>query len=210
MNHRTRVRRAIAHREPDLDLATRPDIVDAILDRITAYYLAYNERVFREIQGKADIFFMGDDFGTQRGPMMSLKMWRRYFRKGFRAYVDLAHRYGLKVMHHTCGSVDSLMGEFIDAGLDILQSLQPRAKGMDLATLKREYGEDIVLHGSMDIQETLPFGTPADVDREVAERMRVAKAGGGFIIGTAHNLLPDVPLENVLTLFESYRRHGAY
>lgn len=193
-----------------VDLARNPALVEAMIERITAYYLAYNERVFEQIRGKADIFLMGDDFGMQKGPMMSLRMWRKYFAKGFRAYVEQAHRFGLKVMHHSCGSVRYLMEDFIDAGLDILQALQPRARDMDLATLKREYGRDLSFHGSMDIQETLPFGTPADVEREVRERMDAAKQGGGFLIGTAHNLLPDTPTENILALFEAYRRYGRY
>lgn len=193
-----------------IDLAVNPKLVEAMLERIRTYYLEYNDRVFQQIQGKADIFMMGDDFGIQRGPMMSLDMWRRYFRKGFRETIDLAHKYGLKVMHHSCGSVKVLMGEFIDAGLDILQALQPGARDMDLAALKKEYGRDIAFHGSIDIQETLPMGTPEQVDAEVKQRMEAAKEGGGFIISTAHNILPDVPTENIVALYEAYRRYGQY
>ncbi|MBN1945752.1 MAG: hypothetical protein JW797_08740 [Bradymonadales bacterium] len=191
-----------------VDLARNPALIDAMLERIRAYYLEYNERVFRQIQGKADIFMMGDDFGTQQGPMMSLATWRRFFREGFRRYIELAHRYGLKVMHHSCGSVKYLMGELIDAGLDILQALQPRARDMDLAALKREYGEHLTFHGSIDIQQTLPLGTPADVEREVRERIQAAGGSGGFIIGTAHNLLPEVPTANILALYEACQRYG--
>ena len=190
-----------------IDLARNPDLVDAILERLRTYYLEYNERVFREIQGKADIFMMGDDFGTQNGPMMSLKMWRRYFRRGFREFIDLAHKYDLKVMHHSCGSVKYLMEELIDAGLDILQSLQPRAHDMDLASLHREYGGHIAFHGSIDIQETLPFGTPKEIEAHVAERMEVGKKGG-VILSTAHNIMPETPTENILALFESYKKYG--
>ena len=191
-----------------LDLTLNPRLVEAMIARIRDYYLAYNEKVFKEIQGKADIFMMGDDFGTQNGPMMSPAMWRRFFREGFRAYIDQAHRFGLKVMHHTCGSVKYLMEEFIDAGLDILQALQPGARDMDLATLKREYGAHITFHGSMDIQHTLPQGAPGDVRAEVRKRLEAAREGGGFIIGTAHNILPDTPTENILALFEAYEEFG--
>jgi uroporphyrinogen decarboxylase len=191
-----------------VDLAKNPALVEAMIERIKDYYLAYNERVFAAVQGKADIFMMGDDFGTQQGPMMSLKMWRRFFRPAFRQYIDQAHKYGLKVMHHSCGSVKYLMEEFIDAGLDILQSLQPRAKEMDLARLKREYGAHITFHGAMDIQQTLPRGTRDEIDAEVRARVAAGQPGGGFILGTAHNILPDTSVENVLQLFESYRSHA--
>ncbi|MFH1131113.1 MAG: uroporphyrinogen decarboxylase family protein, partial [Pseudomonadota bacterium] len=191
-----------------IDLVENSSLVEAMIEHIKDYYLRYNERVFKAIQGKADIFMMGDDFGTQNGPMISRDMWRKYFRKGFREYVDLAHKYGLRVMHHSCGSVKYLMEEFIDAGLDILQALQPRARDMDLRELKRAYGSHIVFHGSMDIQQTLPRGTPKDVREEVKKRMDAGKAGGGFIICTAHNILPDTPTENIVALFEAYKEYG--
>ena len=191
-----------------VDLKRNPALVEAMLHRITDYYLDYNERVFSRIAGRADIFMMGDDFGAQQGPMMSLDMWRKYFRPGFRRYIQQAHQHGLKVMHHTCGSVKYLMAEFIDAGLDILQALQPGARDMDLARLKQEYGADITFAGSIDIQKTLPFGSPEDVQREVRQRMEVASEGGGLIIGTAHNILPDTPTENILALFEAYEEFG--
>jgi uroporphyrinogen decarboxylase len=192
------------------DLALEPKLAEAIIEHIVSYYLEYNRRVFEATALRIDIFMMGDDFGAQTGPMMSVATWRRYFRKGFRAYCDLAHRFGLKVMHHTCGGVRPLIPEFIAAGLDILQSLQPRAPGMDLAELKREYGRDLAFHGSIDIQETMPRGTPADVRAEVQARMAAGKPGGGFILCTAHNLLPDVPVENILALYEACREFGGY
>lgn len=193
-----------------IDLVQNPALVECMLEHINAYYLEYNRRVFEAAQGRIDIFMMGDDFGTQQGPMMSVAMWRRYFEKGFRAYIDLAHRYGIRVMHHTCGSVRPLVPLFIDAGLDILQSLQPRAAGMDLAGLKRDFGGDLALHGSVDIQRTLPFGTPDDVRAEVRQHLEVGKPGGGFIICTAHNIQVDVPLANVLALIEAYQEYTWY
>jgi uroporphyrinogen decarboxylase len=187
-----------------LDLAENPALVECLLEHINAYYLEYNRRVFEAAEGCIDIFMMGDDFGSQVGPLMSVSAWRRFFEKGFRAQIELAHRYGIRVMHHTCGGVRPLIPLFIDAGLDILQSLQPRAAGMDLAELKREFGRDICLHGSVDIQVTLPFGTPSEVRDEVATRVRAGKPGGGFIICTAHNIQVDVPLANIVALIEAY------
>jgi uroporphyrinogen decarboxylase len=122
----------------------------------------------------------------------------------------LAHRYGMKVMHHTCGAVRELIPEFIECGLDILQSLQPRAAGMNLAELKREFGRHICFHGSMDIQQTLPHGTPSDVRDMALRQMEAGKPGGGFIISTAHNIPPETPTENVIALFEAYKEFGGY
>jgi uroporphyrinogen decarboxylase len=193
-----------------IDLAENPNIVDCILEHVTNYYLDYNDRVFKAADGTIDIFMMGDDFGTQRGPFMSEAMWERYFKKGFHQYIELAHKYGIKVMHHTCGSVEPLIPKFIDSGLDILQSLQPRAIGMDLGDLKKKYGKYLAFHGSMDIQQTLPYGSPQDVREEVKGRMHVGKPGAGFIICTAHNVQIDVPMGNILALIEAYHDYGAY
>ena len=191
-----------------VDLKRNPKLAQAIIEHIAGYHLEYNRRVFEAAQGKADIFMMGDDFGMQQGLLISLEMWRKFFRAKFTKFIDLAHQYGLKVMHHTCGSVRGLIPDFIEAGLDILQSIQPQARDMDLAALKREYGRDLCFHGSMDIQLTLPRGSVEDVRQEVQARMAAGKPGGGFIICTAHNLLPDVPLENIIALFEAYHEYG--
>jgi uroporphyrinogen decarboxylase len=187
-----------------VDLALNPAIVEAIIARITSYFQEYNRRVFEAADGAIDIFMMGDDFGTQQGPMMSLETWRRFLRPGFAAYIELAHQYGIRVMHHTCGSVVDLLPDFIECGLDILQSVQPRAAGMELAALKREYGRDLCFQGGIDIQQVLPYGTPAQVREHVRQQVAAAGDEGGYIVCTAHNLQPDTPLENVLALFEAY------
>ena len=111
-------------------------------------------------------------------------------------------------MYHTCGNVTKLIPDFIDCGLDILQSLQPAA--MDLAALKREYGKDLAFQGGIDIQQTLPRGTAAEVKAEVKHRAELLGPGGGYIFGTAHNLLPDVPTDNPVALFEAYLEYGRY
>ncbi|MBM3497434.1 MAG: hypothetical protein FJX74_02080 [Armatimonadetes bacterium] len=193
-----------------VDLSQDPLLAEAILGHVVDYFLAYNERVFREAGDLIDLFMMGDDFGTQHGPMMSPDLWRRLLKPGFRAYIELAHRHGLPVMHHTCGSVVELIPDFIECGLDVLQSVQPAAAGMDLAALKQEFGRDLCFHGGVDIQQTLPRGTPEDVRAEVRRRMEAGKPEGGFIIGTAHNLQPDVPRDNILALFEACEEFGWY
>ena len=113
-------------------------------------------------------------------------------------------------MHHTCGGVRPLIPDLIDAGLDVLQSLQPRAAGMDLGGLKRDFGRDLSFHGSIDIQHVLPHGMPAEVRAHAREQLEAGMPGGGFVVGTAHDLLPDVPVANAVALFEAYRDYGAY
>jgi len=193
-----------------MDLVLHPKLVEAILERVREYYLSYNERLFRAAGKSIDLFMMGDDFGDQNGSLMSLGMWRKYFRNGFERYVSLAHQYGIPVMHHTCGSVREVIPDMIDCGLDVLQSLQPGAKDMDLVGLKREFGRDLCFHGGIDIQEVLPRGSPDDVRNHVQRVVQAGKPGGGYIACTAHAIQPDVSTENVLAMLEACEKYSAY
>ena len=193
-----------------IDLARNPKIVECIRDHIVNYFVEYNPRVFEAGGDEVDMFMMGDDMGGQRGPLISVEMWRRYFGEAYRKYCDIAHKYGLKVMYHTCGDVYKLIPEFIENGLDCLQSLQPQATNMDIKRLKQEFGKDLSFQGGMDIQQILPLGTPDDVRKMVKYAADNAKKGGGYIFGTAHNIQADTPMENVAALFEGYHEYGVY
>jgi uroporphyrinogen decarboxylase len=193
-----------------LDLSINANIIEAITERLVSFYLEYNRRVFDRANGKIDIFFMGDDFGTQNGLIMSIEMWRKFYKNGFKKFIELAHSFGIKVMHHTCGGIAQLIPDFIDCGLDILQSLQPRALGMDLVKIKKEYGKYICLQGGIDIQQTMPYGSTEDVANEVKDRIKDLGPGGGYILCTTHNLQPDTPIENVLALYETANKYGKY
>ncbi len=193
-----------------VDLVDQPDLVRAVIDRIRNFYLGYADRIFTAAAGQLDLLLMGDDFGSQRGPLMSPAMWRDFLAEGFAAYIDLAHAHGVRVMHHTCGSVRPLIPSLIDRGLDVLQSLQPEAHDMDPARLKAEFGQRLAFHGGISIQQTLPFGTEAEVREEVATRIAALGLGGGYILGTSHNLQADVPVANAESLFRAYRELGQY
>jgi uroporphyrinogen decarboxylase len=193
-----------------VDLAQNPKIVEFIRDRVVNYFVEYNPKVFEAADGEVDMFMMGDDVGGQRGPLLSPEMWRRYFKDGFRTYCDIAHKYGLKVMYHTCGDVYALIPDFIDCGLDMLQSLQTQATNMDIKRLKQEFGKDLSFQGGMDIQQVLPLGTPDDVREMVKYAADNAKPGGGYFFGTAHNIQADTDMQNVVALFEAYHEYGVY
>ena len=193
-----------------LDLALNPDIAEDILQRVAAFYLDYERRTLEAADGGIDIVFTGDDFGTQNGPFVSPEMWRRFLGPGFKAFIDLAHRYGCKVAHHTCGSIAPLIPDFIDSGLDVLNPLQPDVHDMDHRAVKRRFGDRLAFHGSISIQRTLPFGSPDDVRAEVRDRVEALAPGGGFIFCTAHNIQADTPLANVEALFDAYHALGRY
>ena len=193
-----------------VDLAMNPDIARAIIGRIRAFYVAYLERLLDAANGKIDIVLTGDDFGSQNGPLVSPAMWDGFLRDGFETYIGLIHAAGAKVMHHTCGSVVPIIPKMVDCGLDVLQSLQPEAAGMDAASLKAAFGDRLCFQGGVCIQKTMPFGTRDEVRAAVKRLADVMGRGGGYTFGTSHNVQADVSVGNVITLMEAYREFGAY
>jgi uroporphyrinogen decarboxylase len=192
------------------DLVLRPEIAEALLGKVRAFYLAYLARILEAARGKIDIVLTGDDFGSQKGLLISPSAWRAYLRPGFAAYIDLIKAHGAVAMHHTCGSVIDLIPEMIACRLDVLQSIQPEAAGMSLSDLKARFGAELCFHGGISIQRTMPFGSPESVRAAVRDLAAVAKPGGGYIFGTAHNVQADTSLENVQALLDAYHEYGAY
>lgn len=193
-----------------LDMVLNPAIVEAIVNRILVFYLAYLERILEAAGDNLDIVLTGDDFGAQNALLISPMMWETYLGDGFARYVSLAKQAGVRVMHHTCGSVYPIISFMLERGLDILQSLQPEAANMAPWSLKADFGDKLAFHGGISIQRTLPFGNPDDVRREVKQKIEAFGHGGGYIVCTAHNIQADTPPENVMALLQAYRDFGQY
>ena len=188
-----------------------PAAVEAALERIVDYYAAVSRRIFEAAAGAVDIFFIGNDFGTQNGPIVSREMFRRFFLPPLRRLIGLGHAFGLKVMLHCCGGFAPLIPDMIAAGLDGLQSLQPDARDMAPARLKRLYGRDILLNGCIDTHHLLIRGTPDLVRRETRAILEIMKPSGGYVASPSHDyLLPETRVDNVLALYETVREFGGY
>ena len=193
-----------------VDMLLAPEVFQAIVAHLCDFYLEYERRILEAAQGGINLLMTGDDFGTQDGPMISVADWRKYLKPGFAAFIELAHRYDVPVMHHTCGAISELIPDFVGAGLDVLQSLQPGTRGMDYRRIKQEFGRDLAFQGGISVQTTMPRGTPAEVRTQVKRLFEIMKPNGGFIAGTSHNIQADTPVENVLALIEAYHEFGVY
>jgi len=193
-----------------MDTIINPEIAKAIFKRITDFYVEYARRTLQAAEGNIDIFFTGDDFGTQENTFMSVDTWRRLLRAGFKRFIDVGHEFDCQVAHHTCGCIQPLIADIIDCGLDILNPLQPEVTNMDYEKIKAEFGSKIAFHGAISIQQTMPYGTPQDVRDEVKDRMQKLAPGGGFLFCTAHNIQIDTPFENIKALFDAYKELGRY
>jgi uroporphyrinogen decarboxylase len=193
-----------------LDLTDHPDVAGAIMDRFTDIYIENTRRAIEAAGGLLDMVYTYDDVGIQRGLLMSPRMWRRHVLPRHQrlnaAIRAAAGARPIKIMYHSCGAVFPLIGAFADEmGIDVLNPLQPRAAGMDMARIKAEYGARLAFHGAIDIQRTLPQGTPDEVQAEVRERCQTLGRGGGYICASAHYIQADTPLENIIALYTAPR-----
>jgi uroporphyrinogen decarboxylase len=153
----------------------------------------------------------GDDFGMQTGPFMSPTAFHRLILPYFSERIAFTRQFTpAYYWHHSCGSVYDLLPDLIEAGVDILNPIQPGAFRMEPERLKADFGDRLVFHGGFDTQNVLPFGTVQTIENEVRRVMDALKPGGGFIFSAAHNIQDDVPPENVLTLFRAAKQFGQY
>ena len=116
---------------------------------------------------------------------------------------------GVPIILHSCGDVNMYLPDLVEAGIDGLNPLQ-RTANMDLKRVKDAFGDRISLVGNINASETLPYGSPADVEREVVEALRVAAPAGGYVMATDHSLHCGIPVSNVMALVKATRRHGVY
>jgi uroporphyrinogen decarboxylase len=197
--------------------AKERDFVDALLTRITDIAIALDRIGLEATAPYLQIFKVsGDDFGMQTGPLYSPKMFRSLFLPHLKRRWQAAREYldqvnpRVQIMFHSCGGIRPLIPDMLDIGLQILDPVQPLAEGMDSSELKREFGNRLTFHGGVDVQNVLPFGSPADVEREVKLRVRGFGAGGGYILAPSHYVQADVPPANLITMCRAAHEFGAY
>lgn len=182
---------------------TDPKWVHTLMDKVFDFYFAANERIFAEAGDLIDILFFGNDLGSNQGALIGEDLFREYLFPKFKKLACLAHSYESKIMLHCCGGFAELIPALIECGIDGLHAIQPSCRGMDLATLKKKYGKEIVFNGCIDSQKVLIEGTPEQVRQKTIETIRIMKPGGGFIAGASHDyILPETPLENVLVMMD--------
>jgi len=186
-------------------LAGDPERVHAFLDRVVEIHLANLEAFLGAVGRYIDVILFSDDLGMQSGPQMSPAMYREYFKPRHRMLWTRAKELAdVKVMLHCCGGVRELLPDLIEAGLDAINPVQIACKGMDAAGLKRDFGQDMVFWGGgCDTQQELPNGTPGEVARHVREQVGVLKPGGGFVFQQVHNILANVPPENIVAMYDA-------
>lgn len=188
-----------------LNLAINPEIIKTLVNKMTDFYLELNDRFFHTMKGKMNIFFFGNDFGSQNGLLFSKEQWDEIFLENYRKLVNLAKSYNYKVMAHSCGSIVPLLDRFIEIGIDIIDPVQTTAAGMDPKILKEQFGDRMVFHGAIDTQKILPFGSPQDVKKHVEDTINILGKDGGYIMVSSNSIQNDTPVENIDTMYKTAR-----
>lgn len=194
-----------------LDLYTNRRFASVLLGKINEVLMAFYDVLLDDTGPYVHIVETQDDMGHQNGPFFSPKTFREFFkplRRELNAFIGRKAP-NARIYLHSCGAVSEFIDDLIDCGIQVLNPVQPLARGMDTTTLKQRYGAALTFHGAIDLQRALA-GTPEDVEREVKTRVRDLAPGGGYILSPANVVQADVPVSNLILLFDLARRYGAY
>jgi len=193
------------------DLLVNREFAARLIDKILEIQLAIFNRYLSIVGPYVEMVETSDDYGMQAGPLISPQLYREMLKPAHsRLNSFIRQRTRAKIYLHSCGSIADMLDDLIDAGVDVINPVQPRAKDMDSAALKNRFGTRVVFHGGVDEQYVLPHGSTAEVREEVARRIEAFAPGGGYIFAPAHNIQDDVPPENVVTMFEAALAAGGY
>lgn len=194
-----------------MDIYEDREGTERLLDALEERYMSRIERILQDVAEDIDIIQFGDDLGTQRGPWMNPEVIREIFGPHYRRMWDYVHSKGCKVFMHCCGSIASVLPILIDCGVDIINPVQTTAANMDPIMLKREFGKDVCFWGGgCEPQGVLTTGTPEEVRDQVKRRLEIFGKGGGFVFNQIHNVLPNVPVENILAMYDTAYEFSSY
>ena len=188
-------------------LAGEPKTAEALMDKLMEGYMEVLPRFLEAVGPYVQLIQVGDDLGTQAGLQISPHMYRRLIKPRHRKlYSYIRERFDGFLFLHSCGSLREILPDLIEVGVQVVNPVQTSAAGMDPAELKREFGRDLSFWGAgCETQSTLRTGTPNEVAAEVRNRIETLGDGGGYVFNQVHNVLSDVPPENVVAMFNAAR-----
>jgi uroporphyrinogen decarboxylase len=193
-----------------VDLLTDEPAGLRLIDRRTEIKLQVTRRTLEAGDGRFDLLWLGEDLGTQRGPTISLALFRRHIRPRMQKFVDLGRAWNIPVVIHCCGSSSWAFDDFIEMGISVVDTLQPEAKDMAPAYLKGRYGARLAFHGMISTAGPLAYGTVQDVIDSVRQTLRIMMPGGGYALAPTHQIQDNTPTENVVAMYQAAGRYGTY
>ncbi|MCD6347973.1 MAG: methyltransferase [Bacteroidales bacterium] len=188
-----------------MDVYADPDNVERLLDALLEIHLVTLDKVCTAVGDIVDFVKFGDDLGMDNGPFMAPEIYRKIFKPRHKQLCDFAKSHSKMIPYlHSCGSIYQLLPDLIDAGFEVINPVQTNCYQMEPERLKKEFGQDVCFWGGgVDTRTVLNNGTPEQVRDQVQERLEIFSQGGGFVFNTVHNILPDVPPENIVAMFDT-------
>lgn len=196
-----------------IDLGQRTKLAEAMMDKAMKLALDMNRVLLDEAGNYLDVVQVGDDLGHQDGLIMSPRMYRKLVKpRHKRIYSDIHKRAPhVKILYHSCGAIEPMINDLIEVDVDILNPIQPLAKGMESSSLKDKYGDRLTFHGGIDLQRAMSErGTSDDLRNEINTRLEALAPGGGYILAPAHNIQPDSTPEKILEMYDYAEKKGRY
>ena len=193
-----------------MDLVVDQALVWSIIEQVRKFWIQYNEHMLEQSGGEFDIFLSGDDMGSQTGLLISKQLWKEYFGSGLKEIYSWAKKHRMKTVLHCDGATRGLLPDLIEFGLDVYDPFQPQIREMDPYKAKKEFGKDLCLHGTVDVQRLLPFGKTEEVRNEVKRQIEQLGPGGGFFLAPTHRIQPGTPIENICAVYETAKRYASY
>lgn len=185
---------------------TEPGIIEAAIERIETFLLDVMKKSLKQSADKMDFFWLGDDFSTQRGMMISPELWRKFLKPTYKKLFELVKSFDLRVWFHSCGTFKPVIGELVEIGMDVWETTQAHLEGNEPEMLKHLYGDRLTFFGAINCQKTLPFGSEEDVRKEVRERIKVLGKNGGYILGPDHSIQSNMPARNIFAMFDEAKK----
>lgn len=196
---------AFGMEEALIKMACEQDIFEAYIRRRQESTLQIHSKTLAAARGYADIYLLTDDYAGNDSTMMSPESWRKLIKPYLAKEIELVHKNGMYAMLHSCGSVRSILPDFIDIGLDAHLVFQTSARGMDAESIAGEFGGKLVFYGGIDCQHLLTFGTPDDVRAEVRKNVKAFSKCGGYIVANCHHYISNIQPENMMAMYEAAR-----
>jgi uroporphyrinogen decarboxylase len=184
-----------------MDIVVHPDFYEELIERLTGHQMEIVERL---LELPVDGILFSDDWGYQQGVLIGAERWRKIFKPRLARLYQRVHEAGKYVLTHCCGSIEEILSDAIEIGLDVYQSVQPEARNNNPYELKRRYGDRITFWGGLGSQSTIPFGTPDQIRTEVSRLCREMGRGGGYVLCPAKPLQPGTPTENAAAVVEAF------
>ncbi len=193
-----------------VDLMTDDPAGLRLIDRKLDIQWEVARRSLEAAAGRVDVLWLGEDLGTQRGPVISLDLFRKHIRPRHQRFVDLGRKYGVPVAIHSCGSSSWAFDDFVEMGIAVVDTLQPEAANMAPAYLKKRFGGRLAFHGMISTAGAVACGSVAEVVADVRRTLEVMMPGGGYALAPTHQLQDNSPTENVVAMYEAAWANGKY